>query len=180
MAADLSDTSEVVIITVDSPAAIPGLVGRSFTTPWFTVDPDRSEQFEFATYLDSYPHPCEEGDGDGYGPGLVEGFHLLGMIDYLLNHVLVPEFRCVPWNYGLDHVRFVSVVRVTDRFRITGTVREVVDRGAQGHLVVLDLTARVDGRDKPAFVATQRALWVTDDEAGPAAESGSTDARSDS
>jgi acyl dehydratase len=169
MGVDLTETSEVVTIHVDSPAAIPALVGRSFTTPWFSVDPDRSDQFEFATYLDSYPHPYEEQEGDGYGDGLVEGFHLLGMIDYLLNHVFAVDFRCVPWNYGLDRVRFVSVVRLTDRFRITGTIREVAER-PQGHLVVADLTAEVEGRDKPAFVATQRALWVTDDSAGPAAD----------
>lgn len=169
MGVDLTDTSDVVTITIDSPAAIPSMAGRSFTTPWFSVDADRSDKFEYATYLDSYPQPYEEEDGDGYGAGLVEGFHILGMIDYLLNHVFVASFRCVPWNYGLDRVRFVSVVRVTDRFRITGTVREVTDR-AQGYLVTTDLTGQVDGRDKPAFVATQHALWVLDKQAGPAAD----------
>ncbi|MFJ7213694.1 hypothetical protein [Amycolatopsis sp. NPDC098790] len=178
MGVDLSDDSEVVALTVDSPADIPGLVGRSFTTPWFSVDPDRSDQFEFATYLDSYPNPYEEDDGDRYGAGLVEGYHLLGMIDYLLNHVITAKFPCVPWNYGLDYVRFVSVVRVTDRFRITGTVKKVVDRGPQGHLMTIDLVARVEGREKPAFLATQHALWVTDDEHGPAGDRLTTDSRS--
>lgn len=162
MGIDLSDTSEVEIVTVDSPSAIPGLVGRRFTTPWFAVDLDRSEQFEFSTYLDSYPHPYEEDDGAGYGAGLVEGYHLLGMVDYLMNHVIVPKFRCIPWNYGLDHVRFVSVVRVADRFRLTGSITEVVDRGPHRHRITVDLRAAVDGRDKPAFVATQHVLWVTD------------------
>lgn len=169
MGIDLTDTSDVVAIRVATPADIPALVGRTFTTPWFSVDQDRSDQFEYATYLDSYPHPYEEEDGDGYGAGLVEGFHLLGMIDYLLNHVLTADFRTVPWNYGLDRVRFVTVLRVGDRFRINGTVTEVVDRGPQGHLVVAELTAQVEGREKPAFIATQHALWVTDNSAGPAA-----------
>ncbi|WP_432970205.1 hypothetical protein [Dactylosporangium sp. CA-233914] len=167
MTVDLTDTSEVVTITIDSPDAIPALTGRAFTTPWFSVDPERSEQFEYSTYLDSYPHPYEEEDGDGYGDGLVEGFHILGMIDYLLNHVFESNFRCVPWNYGLDRVRFVSVVRVTDQFRITGTIRQVTDRGPQGYLVTADLTGQVRSREKPAFIATQHALWVVDNEAGP-------------
>jgi acyl dehydratase len=170
MGVDLSDTSEVVTIRIQTPSDIPAVEGRTFTTPWFNVDRERSDLFEFATYLDSYPNPYEQEPGDGYGEGLIEGFHLVGMIDYLLNHVIVPEFRCVPWNYGLDHVRFVSVVRVTDRWRISGRVREVHDRGTQGSLVVIDLTAEVEGRTKPAFVATQRFLWVTDASAGPAAD----------
>ncbi|MFF0698538.1 hypothetical protein ACFYU4_38640 [Streptomyces tendae] len=170
MGIDLTNTADVQTIHIGKPEDIPALVGRSFTTPWFSVDRERSDQFEYATYLDSYPHPYEgeDGEGDGYGEGLIEGFHLLGMIDYLLNHVFVSDFRWVPWNYGLDRVRFVSVVRLTDRFRITGTVSEVVDRGPQGYLVVADLTAQVDGRDRPAFVAVQRALWVTDHNTDPA------------
>ncbi|MEW9548437.1 hypothetical protein [Nonomuraea sp. NPDC050783] len=160
MGVDMTDTSEVVILTVPRPSDLPKAVGRTFTTPWFTMDADRSEQFEFATYLDSYPHPYGVAGDDGYGEGLVEGYHLLGMLDYLLNHVLVSQVPCTPWNYGLDRVRFVSVVRLTDRFRITGTLREVVDRGEQGYLVVLDLVGEVEGRDKPGFVATQRVLWT--------------------
>lgn len=177
MAVDDRDTSGVVTISLDSPAEIPGLVGRTFTTPWFSVDQDRSDKFEYATYLDSYPYPYEEQDGDGYGDGLVEGFHVLGMIDYLCNHVLVPSFPMVPWNYGLDRVRFVSVLRVTDRWRINGTVREVVDRGPQGHLVTVDLVGEAEGRDRPVFVATQHALWVTDNAAGPAADQLTSDAK---
>ncbi|MEW2571837.1 hypothetical protein [Streptomyces sp. NPDC047070] len=168
MAIDLIDTADVETIQIQTPGDIAGIAGRTFTTPWFSVDRDRSDQFEFATYLDSYPHPYEEEEGDGYGADIIEGFHLLGMIDYLLNHVFESDFPCVPWNYGLDRVRFVSVVRLTDRFRITGTISEVVDRGPQGHLVVADLTAQVEGRDKPAFVAVQRALWVTSHSADPA------------
>ncbi|MGV9384941.1 hypothetical protein ACWDRB_54680 [Nonomuraea sp. NPDC003707] len=160
MGIDVTDTSEVVILTVPHPRDLPTLVGRTFTTPWFAMDADRSAQFEFATYLDGYPHPYGSEEDDGYGEDLVEGFHLLGMLDYLLNHVLVSQTPCTPWNYGLDHVRFVSVIRLTDRFRITGTLREVVDRAEQGHLVVLDLVGEVQGREKPGFVATQRVLWT--------------------
>ena len=164
MGVDMTDTDGIVTLRVASPAEIAGLVGRTFTTPWFQVDADRSEQFEFATYLDSYPHPYGGGgDEGGYGAGLVEGFHLIAMIDYLLNHVIRPEFSCIPWNYGLDHVRFVSVVRTTDRWRINGVITEVHDRGPQGWLLVADLTAQADGRERPAFVATQRFLWVLDD-----------------
>lgn len=159
MGIDNGDLSEVVTITVRDPGEVAGLVGRSFVTPWFTMDADRAENFERGTYIDSYPHPY--GGEAGYGDDLVEGFHLLGMLDFLCNHGLWAEGPWLAWNYGLDHARFVSVVRRSDRLRIRGTVRDVVDRGAQGQLVVLDLTGEVQGRERPGFVATLRALWTT-------------------
>ncbi|WP_315770752.1 hypothetical protein [Rhodococcoides kroppenstedtii] len=139
---------------------LPEFVGKEFVTPWFSMDDDRSDKFEYSTYLDSYPNPYEEFEGEGYGEGLVEGFHLLGMIDFLLNHVIVPKARIIPWNYGLDSVRFVSVVRTSDKFRLVGRLTEAVERGGKGYLVTAELTAEVEGREKPAFVATQRALWA--------------------
>jgi len=159
MGIDTTNLSEVVTITVQDPAEIPGLVGRTFVTPWFTMDDDRAQDFERGTYLDSYPHPY--GGESAYGDDLVEGYHLLGMLDFLCNHGLWSEGPWLAWNYGVDHARFVSVVRRSDRLRIRGTIREVLDRGEQGQLVVLDLIGEVQGRERPGFVATQRALWTT-------------------
>ncbi len=56
MTIDSTDTSEVVTLTVDSPDEVPTLAGKTFVTPWFTMDEDRHKAFEHGTYLDSYPH----------------------------------------------------------------------------------------------------------------------------
>ncbi|MEU6408039.1 hypothetical protein [Microbispora sp. NPDC046933] len=157
MAIDLSDLSEVVTLSTRHPSEAPLLLGKTFVSPWFSIDADRSTLFETATYMEDLPHPY--GGGAGYGDDLVEGYHLLGMLDLLLNHVLWSEGPWIAWNYGLDHVRFVSVVRHGDRFRVRGTVSQVIDRGEQGHLLVLDCTAEVAGRERPGFVVTQRILW---------------------
>jgi acyl dehydratase len=167
MAIDTVDLAEVQTLSVAHPSQAPGLVGKTFVSPWFTMDTDHSELFHRATYMDAYLHPYPD---DGYGEGLVEGYHLLGMLDVLLNHVLWSETPLVPWNYGLDRVRFVSVIRCSDRFRLRGTVTEVIDRGSQGWLLVADIVGEVEGRDRPGFIATQRVLWATPDSAasGPA------------
>lgn len=164
MTIDNTDQSEVVTLTVDRPADVAELVGETFVTPWFTMDEERQKAFEHGTYLDSYPH--RYGGEAGYGDDLIEGFHLLGMLDYLCNHALWSKGPWIAWNYGLDHARFVSVVRRADSLRIRGTVREVVDRGDQGHLVVVDAVGEVKGRERPGFVATMRALWTVADEEG--------------
>ncbi|MER6135504.1 hypothetical protein [Streptomyces sp. NPDC001815] len=154
-------TEGAVSLSVAHPSEAPTLLGRSFVTPWFVVDGDRTKDFEKASYHDEYPHPYGGEGEDGYGEDLVEGFHLLSLIDVLCNHALWSQAPATVWNYGLDNVRFVSVVRTSDPFRIHGHVREVVDRGEQGHLVVTGLRAEVRGRERPGFVATQRALWAT-------------------
>jgi hypothetical protein len=157
MALDHTDLDDVRLLSVAHPSLAPELSGGSFVTPWFTMDAERSDLFEQATYLDCYAHPYTE---DGYGEDLVEGYHLLGMLDFLLNQVLWSEGPWLAWNYGLDGVRFVSVVRHSDRVRIRGQVMEVIDRGEQGHLLVLSLVGEVHGRERPGFVATQRVLWT--------------------
>lgn len=164
MAIDLHDTSGVKKLHVPSLQEAERVIGETLVTPWFQMDPERSAEFEHSTYLNEYPNPYEEDAGEGYGEGLVEGYHLLGMIDYLMNHVVESptDIRIIPWNYGLDHVRFVSVVRTTDRFRLHGTLSKVEARDT-GLLATFDLKAEVEGREKPAFVAVQHALWVVMD-----------------
>jgi hypothetical protein len=154
---DTTDLAGVKALSVDHPGEAPRLMGGRFVTPWFVMDAERAANFERGTYLDSYAHPY--GGGEGYGEDLIEGYHLLAMLDYLLNQVLWSGGPWIAWNYGLDRVRFTSVIRRSDPFRLTGTVTDVVARGASGHLLVLDLTGEVRGRDKPGFVAIQRILW---------------------
>lgn len=161
MGVDLDDTADVVPLSVRHPVEAPLLHGKRFVSPWFRMAPSRTALFETATYTDESPHRF--GGEAGYGDDLVEGFHLLAMLDHLLNHVLWSDGPWLGWNYGLDHVRFVSVVRCSDRFRVRGTVADVIDRGDQGHLLVLDCVGEVEGRERPGFVATQRVLWTTHD-----------------
>lgn len=157
MGIDITDLAEVRALSVSHPGEAPHLLGGRVVTPWFTMDAERATQFERGTYMDSYAHPY--GGGDGYGEDLVEGFHLLGMLDYLLNQVLWSDGPWIAWNYGLDRVRFTSVVRWSDPFRLIGTVTDVVPRSDGDHLLVVDLTGEVRDRDKPGFVAVQRILW---------------------
>jgi hypothetical protein len=51
---------------------------------------------------------------------------------------------------GIDAARFVSVVRWTDPLSVSGTVREVLARGEQGHLLVLDRIGELRDREGPA------------------------------
>jgi acyl dehydratase len=153
---DLTDLTEVKTLHVSHPDDVGELVGGTFVSAWFQVDAERADLFHRGTSMDLYAHPYAD---EAYGEGLVEGFHLLGLLDYLLNTVLWAEGNFIAWNYGLDKVRFVTVIRDSDRFRVRGTVREVIDRAELGKLLVIDVTGEVAGRTQPGFVATLRLLW---------------------
>lgn len=159
MGFDHTDSTEVRTLSVEHPSRAPELLGRTFVTPWFTTDKNRAEAFEYGTYMDSYVHPYT--GEDAYGEALTEGFHLLGMLDVWCNSALWSEGPWIAWNYGLDRVRFVSMVRWSDPLRVRGTISEVVDRGEQGHLLVIEATGEVKGRERPGFTAVLRVLWNT-------------------
>ncbi|NUP47758.1 MAG: MaoC family dehydratase [Catenulispora sp.] len=138
------------------------LEGTTFTGEWFTVDADRLEQFDHATYTDENP---DLPGGTDYPDGLVEGFHLLALLDHLVTKALVATGRTVyGWNYGFDKVRFTSPVLAGQPIRVQGRISEVAPR-ADGCLALLDVQIEVEGREKPACIAAWRILWMRGEEA---------------
>lgn len=136
-------------------ADLPALKGRRLVGDWFAVDADRVPLFEHATYVDQNLHVM-----DGYPDQLVEGFHLVALLDHLLNRMLrVGDDATFGWNYGLDRVRFVSPVLAGERMRAHVHVTEVRPRG-EGFLTRFDVDVEVEGRERPGFVAEQWVYWL--------------------
>lgn len=154
--AEPAKTHDVIALSVAF-QDVPSLAGQEFVGRWLVVDEPRLRSFEHATYLDDNEIQL---DAAAYPDGLIEGFHLLGLLDHLVNPVLnVNDGTWFGWNYGLDRVRFVSPVRAGDRMRVRGTVGTVEPRG-DGYLLLIHCTVEIDGRAKPGFVADWRVLWA--------------------
>ncbi len=137
------------------------LVGREFVGAWTTINEAQIDAFESATMMDSHPHAVNP---DLYPDGLVEGFHLLSLLDFLVNGVsFIDDARWSGWNYGLDRVRFVSSVTTQDAVRVRGTVASITPR-ASGELVLYHCQIEVEGRTKPAMTAEWRVLWTVIDD----------------
>ena len=138
-------------------ARLPSLVGQSFLGGWFIIDASKLPLFDRAIYTDQNPYPL---DSSGYPEGLVEGFHLLALLDHLVNPLLrVSDGPCVAWNYGLDRVRFVSPVRAGQKFRVKGTVGAVRPKGS-GFLVLTRCAVELEGRERPGMVADWWTYWL--------------------
>lgn len=137
--------------------AIDTLIGREFVSEWLTVSDERVTQFEESSYVDTNPNAVNV---DLYPDGLIEGFHLLALLDYLTNQVsFVEDPAWSGWNYGLDKVRFVSVVTTSDRIRVRGTIDSITPRGDNA-LVLYNSVIEVEGRQKPGVTAEWRVLWT--------------------
>lgn len=133
------------------------LEGREFTGPWFSVSPDRLALFDQVSYVDQNPHGMSD---EAYPEEMVEGFHLLSLLDHLMNHVLYLEGPgAFGWNYGFDRVRFVSPIRCADRIRLRGMVAEVRPKG-DGFLLLTDCVVEIEGRERPGFVAQWWVNWI--------------------
>lgn len=142
-------------------AEIPSLTGRSFTGDWFAVDGNKLPLFEEASYVDQNPDGL---DLALYPEQLVEGFHLLSLLDHLMSRVLRPAPGEISgWNYGLDRVRFVSPVRAGERMRLTFEVLQAEPRG-DGYLLLFDCVIEVENRTRPGFTAQWRVLWLPADD----------------
>lgn len=138
---------------------LPSLAGRSFAGDWFSVDPGRLALFDHASYTDENPHPLAE---SGYPDAMIEGFHLLSLLDHLMNHVLYLEgSQAFGWNYGFDRVRFVSPVRAREPMRLTGSLGAIAPKH-EGFLVRADCEVQVKGRERPGFVAQWWVNWLSE------------------
>ena len=141
------------------------LVGREFVSAWLRVDDEHVDSFEHGTYLSVNEHQL---DMSMYPDGLIEGFHLLSLLDYLSNGVsYIEDERWTGWNYGLDRVRFVSTVTTRDAIRLRGTVESINPRG-DALQVRYSVQLEVAERVKPALIAEWLVLWSIADNEDPA------------
>ncbi len=137
-------------------ADMPKLVGETFEGEWFAFDRERFEAFEWATYVSELPFPF----GDKlYDDDLIEGSHLLSLMDYLINSIWVVEGEnAYGLNYGFDRVRFVSPVHAGQGMRLTGTIAEVRPKG-DGFLVRKSCALEVWEGERPGLVAEWWVYW---------------------
>ncbi|WP_166459690.1 MaoC/PaaZ C-terminal domain-containing protein [Amycolatopsis pithecellobii] len=129
--------------------SLPATVGSVLEGEPFTLDDEDSSHFQRGTWLHkAYPH--------GYVPEfpetLVEGFHLLSMLDAVARSANGHPDNMWALNYGLDRVRFIRMVHRGDVILPRLETLEVTPKGS-GYKVLRRITFTVEGTDTPALVA---------------------------
>jgi hypothetical protein len=155
--ATLPSTDGAVRLGLTEVSETPSVAGKNFRTNWFQVDAEKLPLFDQATYTATNAHEVDE---DAYPDDLIEGYHLISLLDYLVNDVLFVDGSWVAWNYGMNKVRFVHPTRASDRWRVHGEVVDVTER-SDGYLLTLAMRSEIEGVEKPGFIVEQLVLWRT-------------------
>ncbi|QAY59927.1 hypothetical protein ET475_07910 [Microbacterium protaetiae] len=136
---------------------IPDLVGTRLQGEWFRVADDRREMFDTATYTDENVRTFVPSI---YPDQLIEGFHLVGMLDHLTNQILRTDGHSTTgWNYGINRVRFITPVTANDRIRLNLTVQDVRPKG-DGYVLTFDCVIDHSASERPAFTAEWLVYWL--------------------
>jgi acyl dehydratase len=121
---------------------------------WKTVVQDDINTFAKLTGDEQWIHvDPERAAKTPVGTTIQHGFLTLGMSTGLLWSVCVVEGFGMILNYGLNKVRFPSMLATGSRYRVHVELAEAKPLGESGVEVVWRLTYEVEGQPKPCCVA---------------------------
>jgi acyl dehydratase len=138
-------------------------VGRAIgVSPWVTIDQAMVDGFANSTHDPDWMHVDVERSRreSPYRGTIVQGFLMLSLLIDLSHQIgLVPKGTSYALNYGLDRVRFTSVVLTGARVRTHATLAAVEPRGEGRTLFKAHHRMEVEGQEKPSMVADWLTLW---------------------
>jgi acyl dehydratase len=122
---------------------------------WIDITQDRINRFAECTGDDQFIHvDPERARLTAFGSTIAHGFLTLSLLPQMLRDIPRLSGVAMNINYGLEHVRFVSPVLVGSRVRGRFSLAGFEQRGPREVQTVTEVTVQIDGRDKPAMVAT--------------------------
>jgi acyl dehydratase len=151
-------------ITVAELAEADGLdLGAS---PWLEMTQERVSTFADASDDHQWIHvdPVRAADGP-FGGTIAHGYLTLSLVPRMLKQLMVITDHGRGANYGLEKVRFTSVVPVGAEIRLAATIPDSILRDDGGVQYRVALRIEVRGQDRPAMVG--ESIYVTYPQAEP-------------
>jgi acyl dehydratase len=145
---------------LDEPADLLKLVGQSLgTTEWMKITQRQVDLFAEATGDHQWIHTDPQRAAIGpYKATIAHGYLTLSLAPVVIAEVLQIRELTAALNFGLNKVRFPTVVRVGANVRGAVTVMSAQQKtsGVEG---VFTLTYEIDGEERPACVADVIVLY---------------------
>ena len=132
---------------------------------WTTLTQEQVDMFASATKDPDWMHvDVERSQTESpYGTTIVQGFLMMSLVIHLTHETNTqPAGVAYGLNYGMDRVRFTSVVPVGSRVRSRIKLLDVTARGERRYLYKTQHYLEVEGQEKPAMVADWLSLFFTE------------------
>lgn len=127
---------------------------------WVQITQDRIDTFADATGDHQWIHvDADKAEGGPFGTTIAHGYLTLSLIPMLGKQIYQVDSIRMGINYGLNKVRFPSVVPVGARVRTGIELLDITDR-PEGKQVTVRHTVEIEGGEKPACVAESIVLYV--------------------
>ena len=136
-------------------ADLPSLEGQEIgVSDWLLIDQHRVDTFADATGDHQWIHvDVERAKATPFlGGTIAHGFLTLSLVPFLSAGMLTVEGVTHGINYGLDKVRFISMVHVGKRVRLRQKLVSVTAKSG-GWLIKSEMTMELEGTDKPAMIS---------------------------
>ena len=139
---------------VDLAACVGQDVGVS---PWHTITQTQIDAFAAATLDSQWIHvdPVRAKEGP-FQSTIAHGFLTLSLLPHCLAQTLEVLEASTTINYGLNKVRFTSVVPVNAQLRARfhlAAAQALLPHEGRGYALTWDVTFELNAQDKPACVA---------------------------
>jgi acyl dehydratase len=122
---------------------------------WVVVDQAMIDAFADVTGDHQWIHvdPARAAKEVPGGKTIAHGYLLLSLFPRLTDAFFTVEQCSYTLNYGLERLRFTSMVPVGSRVRLRQSIASAEKAKGDGVRVVLDGVLELEGSDKPAVVA---------------------------
>ena len=148
---------------IDGIGALEALVGQELgTSPWFTIDQARINQFADATMDHQWIHvDVERAKRDSpFGTTIAHGYMTVSLLPHLRDQVYWVDGPSAQLNYGVGKVRFPAPVRCDARVQATFTLKSLDYRPDGSALAIVEARVDIEGEEKPACIAEMMGLLV--------------------
>jgi len=123
---------------------------------WFTIEQTRVNAFADTTLDDQWIHVDPERAAKGpFETTVAHGYLSLSLVPYLLSRMLRVTDSVRGTNYGIERLRFTSVVPVGSRVRLRASIAEAVRRDDGGVRYAVAVPANGQGRRLAARTAVR-------------------------
>ena len=136
-------------------ADLPSLEGQEIgVSDWLLIDQHRVDTFADATGDHQWIHvDVERAKATPFlGGTIAHGFLTLSLVPFLSSGMLTVEGVTHGINYGLDKVRFISMVHVGKRVRLRQKLVSATAKSG-GWLIKSEMVMEIEGADKPAMIS---------------------------